>query len=265
MRSFRFAPLLIAALGALAAAQDSPEHAPAAELDQILREWEQATRKIERLDCEFTRFRYDHTFEVEKRAEGTIALSRGGRARYQAVGVPVNLGAVARKLARNGAPYLRRPDEPCCLHWTGPQLYRIKDTEKTYEASDVPPNGKIRFLFNDIDVWDLFLAKPFLLGLPADELKEQFAVTILAAWPDEVRLKLVPRREEVALNYESATLLLDRHTMLTKAIKMRDPIGSETVHAFKDVSINAWAKRSSDDLSKPNLNGYQQLTIERAR
>ncbi len=47
---------------------------PAADLDQILADWEKAASKIRRLDGDFSRFKYDRTFEVEKRAEGTFAL-----------------------------------------------------------------------------------------------------------------------------------------------------------------------------------------------
>src|SRR5262249_44607954 len=51
----------------------------AAELDQVLADWEKAASEIHRLDCEFSRFKYDKTFAVEKRGEGTIAIESAQR------------------------------------------------------------------------------------------------------------------------------------------------------------------------------------------
>src|SRR6266852_4008650 len=43
-------------------------------LENILSEWERAASGIQRLDCSFTRFRYDNTFEVERRGTGWLSL-----------------------------------------------------------------------------------------------------------------------------------------------------------------------------------------------
>jgi hypothetical protein len=234
---------------------------PTDPLDQILVDWEAATSKIRRLDCEFSRFRYDRTFEVEKRGEGRIAIDRRGLARIELVGAPLPQGRAGQR-NKGGVPFALKAEDAETWHWTGPHLYRIDDKAKTYEVVDVPANRRIRFFFSDVDVWHFFWAKPFLLGMPTAELKEQFNITLLSDKPDdEVWLKLIPRRKEGAVFYESAVLILDRSTWLSKAIKTRDVIGSETVQVFKNVAVNSSLKAFAIDLSKPNLEGCQRLGV----
>jgi hypothetical protein len=231
----------------------------ATELDDILAHWESATSKIRRLHCDFSRFRYDRTFEVEKRGEGWITIDREGRARIELVGSPIPQGGAGRR-NKDSVPYTLKAEEPETWHWTGPQLYRIDDKAETYEVIDVPANGRIPFFFSDIDLWQFFWAKPFLLGMPVAELKEQFTATIVGdKADDEVRLTLVPRRKEIAVWYEKAVLVLDRDKWLTKAVKLHDVTGSATVQVFKNVTVNAPPGVGPDSLSEPKLEGYKKV------
>src|SRR5262245_54591523 len=234
----------------------------ATELDRILVQWENATSKIRHLHCEFSRFRYDPTFGVEKRAEGTISLDRSNKARYDARRVAIGAEDVSKKFDRIGKPYELRSDSPECWHWTGPQLYRIDDKARTYEVVDVSANGRIPFFLSEFDVWNFFWAKPFLLGMPVAELKEQFTVTLLGDKPDdEIWLTLVPRRKEIAVQYERGVVILDRHRWLAKAIKTRETTGSETVHVFKDVTVNSPGWLGREDLSEPKLEGDRKVEV----
>src|SRR5262249_36826473 len=98
-----------------------------------------------------------------------------------------------------------------------------------------------------------------LLGMPVAELKEQFAVTLLSDKPDEVWLTLVPRNKELAIPYEKAVVILDRHTWLAKAIKTREITGTETVHVFKNMLVDTPDLVWRFNLSDPNLEGYRQV------
>src|SRR5262245_47703202 len=96
----------------------------ATELDRILAQWENATSKIRHLHCEFSRFRYDPTFEVEKRGEGSISLDRDGLARYKVGGASLPpQGPGARKANTNGVPFALQSEEAAAWIWTGPRLY----------------------------------------------------------------------------------------------------------------------------------------------
>jgi hypothetical protein len=236
----------------------------ATELDQVLADWEKAASNIRRLDCNFSRFKYDKTFAVEKRGEGTIAIESAQRARYRLAPAILPQGAVARKQGPGGNPYQLKAEEPECWHWTGPQLFRIKDQERAFESTEVPANGRIQWLLCELDVLDaFFLGRPYLLGMPAAELKKQFKVTLNKNDADDVWLTLIPRDSRVAANVTKATLILNRHIWLAKAVKIQDPTGAELVHVFKNMRINS-KDRSADDLSKPNLDGYREIKSEQA-
>src|SRR5258708_4630062 len=172
------------------------------------------------------------------------------------------MGEVSKRNGKRGIPYALKADHGEWWQWSGPQLFRIDDIAHTYESIDVPANGRISFFFNDVDVWHFFCAKPFLLGMPMAEFKKQFAPTILTTDADEVRLKLAPRRKEIAIWCESAVLILDRRTWLAKAVKTQDVTGAESVHVFKNMTVNSWAKWWNDDLSNPSLEGYRQIKAE---
>lgn len=232
---------------------------PPTELDQILADWEKATSTIRRLDCEFSRFKYDRTFEVEKRGDGSISLDTEKRARYRVRPAVLDKGAVAKMIARGGNRYALAADHADWWQWTGPQLLRIDEAAREYSVAEVSANGKRSFFFSEVDVWDFFLAKPFLLGMPAAELKEQFRVTNLKTTPEEVWLRLIPRQTRISSNVVIATLILDRSRWLTKAVRIQDPTGAESVHVFKNMTVNNLVKWLGDDLSKPNLEGYRQI------
>src|SRR5262249_35597567 len=95
------------------------------------------------------------------------------------------------------------------------------------------------------------------------ELKKQFKVTLNKNDADEVWLTLIPRDSRVAANVTRATLILNRHIWLAKAVKIQDPTGAELVHVFKNMRINS-KDHSADDLSKPNLAGYREIKSEQA-
>src|SRR5258708_3950025 len=54
-------------------------------LEAILQGWAQASSQIHRLDCNFSRFRYDPTFQIEHRGTGSLAVDQDGRAAYRIV------------------------------------------------------------------------------------------------------------------------------------------------------------------------------------
>jgi len=233
---------------------------PAADLDQILAEWEKAASKIRRLDGEFTRFKYDRAVEVEKRAEGTFALEGENCARYRTFpGLP-NPAAAPKKKGKNGRPFDLKTDEPESWYWTGRKLIRSNDVDLTYELINFPLDGESTSAFLRLlaESSDLSIARSFVLGIPARQLKAKFRVVIEQVSAEEVWLTFLPRVQQIAAICIKAVLILDRRTWLPKALKQIDPTGSEMVHIFKNMRINAEAELA-DDLTKPNLEGYRQI------
>ncbi len=108
------------------------------ELETILREWEQACAGRNRLDARFTRYKYDHTFEVEKRATGSLAVDDWGRAVYRIVSANLAPGEQSSKQNRSGAPYRLQADDAERWHWTGKMVIRIDDQERTFKEIEFP-------------------------------------------------------------------------------------------------------------------------------
>jgi hypothetical protein len=125
----------------------------AARLETVLKGWEAAAAKIERLDCDFYRFRYDATFEVEKHGTGSLALDRQGRALYKIAPPQIAPGQVGRKKGKNGQPFALQADQAERWHWTGKSIFQIDDEEHVYQeirldgksdGVDQPPESSSR-------------------------------------------------------------------------------------------------------------------------
>jgi hypothetical protein len=225
------------------------------ELDAYLAEWETASSKIRRLDCDFQKFVYNPTFEVERRGKGTIALERDQRARYRVVPVVIKPGEVSAKKSHDGNEYKLEPCFAECWHWTGREVFKIDEQHQIYETIPLPPiKGFDPSSHHELH--EVPYAKPFFLGMPAQQLKGQFKIRIAKESNDELWLDFVPRRPEVFSNIERAVLILNRRSWLPRALKLYDPTGGQTVHIFQNIRVN---QEAGDDLSKPNLEGYRRV------
>jgi hypothetical protein len=269
--------------------------ANAARLETILKEWEQAAAKIDRIDCEFTRFRYDATFEVEKRATGSIAVDREGRAIYKVAPAEIAAGQVGRKQGKNGRPFELKADNAERWHWTGTSVIRVHDDERTFEEvkseqgpanqqlfeppatpkrrpstyvprGDSPANVAQRksqptFFFPFETPREFPLACPFLLGMPVADLEQRFEIELVKETEPEIWLKLKPKQKNEQARLQEASLILRRDGYLPRGLKTVDPAGNETVHNFTNLSIN---ERDAADLKKrPNLDGYRPALAPR--
>ncbi len=226
---------------------------PNANLAEVLAEWEKAASRIDRLDCQFSRFKYDRTFEVEWRGKGSLALERTGRATYRIEPEPIKPGAVGNKRGADGATYKLKSDEPDRWHWTGKSVIRVNEKTRTFEELVLPGNA-----FSQLP-----LPRPFLLGMPAAELKDRFQIELKKETDTEVWLEFVPRLAKDQANLTKAILILSKDQYRPKALKMLDPVGAETVHVFKDVQVNR--RGPVDDLERPNLHDYRRILNEPAR
>jgi hypothetical protein len=113
-----------------------------ARLAIILAEWEKASSKVERLDCQFLRFKYDRTFEVEWRGRGSLAIEKLGRAMYQIGPDAIQPGAVGNKRGTNGVLYELKSEAFERWHWTGNKVIKVSEKERTYEELSLAKNEK---------------------------------------------------------------------------------------------------------------------------
>jgi len=260
-------------------------------LDTILKEWDLAAAGIHRLDCNFIRMKYDPVFEVEFRGEGSLAVDRRGRALYKIAAADIIPGVQSRKVGRGGAPYELKSDSPERFYWTGETFIKVDDREHTYEVAPIPParqhaefrpeppalpeevgsDGRRRQPATDSDLiagfgtWfdePLFgWTKPFLLGMPTDELKRRFKVTLLSEDDAEVRLELEPMWPRDKAQFSRAQLILSKVFYRPRALKVVGPSGAETVHVFRDVAVDTPDDRAS--LDRPDLARFRKIVNDR--
>jgi hypothetical protein len=118
-------------------------------------------------------------------------------------------------------------------------------------------------LFHE-SIQEFWLARPFLLGMPIDELRHRFRIELQVQNENEIRLKFEPKSERDQARFSRATLILRKERYEPRAIKMIDSTGSATVHVFADVRVNSnWRDVyfSRDPLSRPDLRGYRSVNV----
>ena len=109
------------------------------DLETILRKWEKANGSRHRLDAKFSRFKYNHTFEVEHRGTGSLAVDVTGRAVYKLLPRKIQPGEVSQRKGKSGQLYELKSENPERWHWTGRSLIKVDAKERTFEEM-VPPN-----------------------------------------------------------------------------------------------------------------------------
>jgi hypothetical protein len=273
---------------------------PNASLEEVLAGWEKAASQIDRLECQFMRFKYDHTFVVEWRGTGSLVVDKSGPAMYRIEPEPIQPGEVSKRLGAGGAPYTLKSDEPERWHWTGKSVMRVNEKTRTFEELVLTANVRLGEFEPEppplpeeaappqrakgprppqrgnaperaptlseliVEALSQFpIPRSFLLGMPTAELKNRFQIDLKNESATEVWLAFTPKNKKDQANFTQAILILSKDRYLPKALKMVDPTGAEAVHVFKDVQINR--RGPVDDLERPNLHGYRRILSEPAR
>jgi hypothetical protein len=136
-------------------------------LEHILAEWERAASEIRRRDCTFARFKYDTTFDVERRGTGSLAIDDEGRAAYKIMPASIAAGQVSRRIDRGGMPYKLELDACERWHWTGKNVIRVNESDRTFEELTIPAAGAGKSVTPVDPVTDDFRPDP--PPLPEDE------------------------------------------------------------------------------------------------
>jgi hypothetical protein len=111
---------------------------PKLSLDEILSEWERAAVRRARLDCDFTRIRYDTKSGIEFRGQGSLAVDRHGRGAYRIEPAEIPPGAAGAMRGPGGVPYDHRTEDPDRWHWTGSSVIRVNEKKGTFAEWKLP-------------------------------------------------------------------------------------------------------------------------------
>jgi TIGR03009 family protein len=222
------------------------------ELEKILKSWEQTTSQFKKMTGEFSRFKYDKTFEVEWRAEGKFAYEAPDKGNYELRGLEPRKDKngqleESQKIGSDGkTPYTLKADSPERWVCTGKEVIKINEKEKTYEKLAIPPDSQGENIMDG--------PLPFLFGMKADQAKRRYRLSLnKSSSKAEIWLNVLPRWPKDSANWIKATVIIEAGTFKPRAVKLLDPTGAESVHVFKNVEVNPKRGFFEGDPFKPNL------------
>lgn len=235
-----------------------------AELEAVLREWEQKTAIITRLRGAHQRYEYDEVFAVEKRAIGKFWYEAPDKGRIDFEPAPLTdtktgKPLVSRKRNAAGQPYELQAEEPLTWNCDGKSIIQVEHDTKTYGVAEIAPQ------YQGENIMDSPL--PFLFGMKADKIKQRYKLSLgqqNGKSGNDGRKKFhivaLPLLQADARNWQRAEVILDAEYCLPSAIRLIDPAGSkETVYVFPLGGMKANEKWWIDDPFKMSLLGYKMV------
>ena len=232
-----------------------------AELEKLLKQWEDASATIKTLSGEQTRIVYNRVFEVQRLARGEFFYEAPDKGRIDLKGIPIQEGQQSSRInPKTQTRYRLESDQESKWLCNGDEILTIDEDSKTVEAYPLPPDLKGKNIIHG--------PLPFLFGMKAEEAKRRFELSFYDTkknTANEVWITAKPRQEMDRDNFQEATIQLDRKRFLPLAVRLIDPSGNvETVYIFdaKQLQVN---KREllpeifRRDPFHPNLRGYKVL------
>jgi TIGR03009 family protein len=235
------------------------------ELEQLLKDWERESAKIEKLSGKHKRIVYNKVFEVEKIAEGQFYYEAPDKGRIDLVGIEPKKDEQSQRVnEKTGKPYRLEKEQQSKWICTGKEVLSINEDAKEFEAFPLPPELQGTNIIHG--------PLPFLFGMKAEEAKKRFALSFADEDdPKKNNEKVVwliakPRQVMDRDNFQEATIILDRERFLPLAVKLIDPSGNlETVYTFSKKELHVNAKEAlvpsifRNKPFHPNLRGYKAI------
>lgn len=200
-------------------------------LEKILENWENHSKKIEKLEGNHTRLWYDDVFQLEKRSVGKFYYEQPDKGRIDITGKEINKGEVSDKRNAEGKPYQLKPGENERWICDGKRIFSINEDEKSYEVYPIPLNARGANIMEG--------PLPFLFGMPAETAKKRYFLKLMENSPQRIIIAVKPRRRADAANYSEAKVMLNPQTYLPVAVQLIHPGGNQsTVYKFENVAAN---------------------------
>lgn len=245
-------------------------------LENVLKQWERTSQRVNKLEGNHSRWVYDLVFNTVKRSAGVFYYESPDKGRIDIEEVDVRQKTIPlrvdvkqdiillRRDPKNGKPFTVESDAPEIWISSGQRITQIHQTDKTATIWQIPPQKQGKHIMDG--------PLPFMFGMPADQAKRRFKFTLInedaGKQGELIHLLVHPRWQSDAANWKVAQIMLDKQTYLPSAVHLTDPSGNMiTVYAFNDLKINN-PKRTvfnlfGDDPFKYPLRGYT-VKIEKA-
>lgn len=230
-------------------------------LEQILVEWSNATKKIEKLEGQHVKHVYDSVFAVEKLSRGKFYYEAPDKGRIDIEPEAVKAGAVSQRVdPKTRKPFKLMPDTAERWVCTGKNILKIDDEGRKVQYFPIPPENQGQRIMDG--------PLPFLFGMPPELAKRRYDLTLISEGRNEtlkmdvVRLRAVPKWKQDAANYKEANVILSKATWLPVAVQLVDPTGNaETVYRFHNVTVNKKRSFFEGNPFDIKLGGYTREMI----
>jgi len=185
-----------------------------ADVDAVLRNWEQRSAKISTLKCNFKMWEYDSVFgpadKPKKESSGSIKYVRPDKGFYKVDGAEGE-------------------------HWIsdGKSIYELNHTKKQLIERKLPPELQGKAISDG--------PLPFIFGIEAEKVKHRYFVRVITPQGSkgQIWLEAYPKYRQDAANFQRIEVILAEADFLPFAVQLYLPNGkSRTVYRFSDFSVN---------------------------
>lgn len=224
----------------------------------ILEIWEKQGQKTNKLEANHSRFVYDYTFGVEKRAQGKVYYEGPDKGRIDIQPWKDDAGKVNPN-GPQGKQYKIQADKEERWICDGVQIFAIDEERKEVATVVIPPEGRGQNIVNG--------PLPFLFGMTEEQAKKRYLLSLGPRHDPQkgvIHLVAKPLWRRDAENWKEAQVILSTETFLPQAIRLIHPGNTaETVYVFTDYKVN-----KSEPFGgifggggpfKPNLRGYSVI------
>jgi TIGR03009 family protein len=221
-----------------------------AELDLVLRGWEEKSGAIKTLTCEFTMLEYDPFTDKAGRPVGEPRESRG-EIKY----AEPDKGVFHVTKQRKGDSIVAFEGE----HWVcdGRALYEYDHKHKKLMERILPDELKGQAISNG--------PLPFLFGATAERMRQRYWLRLITPREDigkKIWIEAVPKFQEDRANYERASIILNESDMLPSALQLKQPNEFRKVYVFGNFSINSLWKKVFRQFDPPRVPSDWEHEVE---
>jgi TIGR03009 family protein len=201
-----------------------------AQVDQVLKQWEQHNKDIKTFDCDFKRWIYDRVFGPADQAKfvelGVIQYAAPDRGKFCV--------EWAEKDGRKSPIDDARAD-----HWIcdGKSIFEFSPQKKQVIEHKLPPELQGKAIANS--------PLPFLFGAEAKALKERYYIRIVPSntlppnTKGQIWLEAYPRSHEDAANFHHAVFIIKADGMSPYGLQLVQPNGKDyTAYRFENIVVD---------------------------
>lgn len=201
-------------------------------VDQILQMWENEGAKIKTYDCHFERWEYDPVFgptnDPSIKCTGQLTYAKPDKGSFKID----DIQRFVQKDPEKPGEYVLQKDE-VGEHWVcdGKAIYEYKHEKKQLVVQALPEDMRGKSIVDG--------PLPFLFGAEAAKLKARYWIRSRQSSESEIWLEAYPRTQADAANYHHVDVMLERKTMMPRAIQVHMPNGrNRAVYMFEKPSVN---------------------------